>query len=108
MTIRFDRLTAGRLSVEVADPFFWRGEFSHLISSCVVLKRTVSHAQRPARRRKELPHTVMHALETPAPANDESIEWFLITTMKLASIKTSLSVFAGIAFDGGSRIGTEC
>ena len=30
---------------------------------------------------------VMHALETPAPANDEPIEWFLITTMKLASIE---------------------
>ena len=29
----------------------------------------------------------MHALETPAPANDEPIEWFLITTMKLASIE---------------------
>jgi len=59
MAIRFDRLTVGPLSVEVADPFFGGGEFSHVISSCVVLKRTVSHAQRPVRRRQELPLTLL-------------------------------------------------
>ncbi len=58
MAVQFHCFTAVLLGGKVVDPFFWGRSFFHMISFCVVLKRTILHAQRSLRRWQELPLTV--------------------------------------------------